>query len=372
MSLLRLDLADFRNFELVKIDSLANGFNFFYGQNASGKTSLLEAIYYLSRGKSFRSSSASHIIHHSAEKFSIFAHLQAKSQQMVPVGVERQRNGDTRVRILGEDSHSFTELVELIPSLLINSSSFSLLDAGPIFRRKYLDWCAFYLLNDFLRIWKMHERALKQRNAALREHQSKKEIDAWTHELVKCAMDLDELRRDVVAQLMPFLQSALAELIEVPDLDLSYYPGWDETQSYQQAMSQFASKDLYAGYTQLGPHRADFKISIGKTPVKDILSRGQQKLFICAMIVAQGAMLQKCVNRRSIYLIDDLPSELDSQSRSHLMELLARQNAQVFVTAVEREALAGSCRIPMKMFHVEHSSVKEEKLTRIAGVMNSE
>ncbi len=300
-----------------------------------------------------------HIISHSAEKLSLFAQLQTHAHQVMPIGIERQRNGETRIRISGEEHSSFTELLKLTPCLLINSSGFGLLDAGPVFRRKYLDWGAFYLMNDFLRAWKQYERALKQRNALLRKYKSKKELDVWTMELIRAAIQLDALRRDFVTQLLPFLQGALAELVEIPELKLSYYPGWDESLSFEEAISQSTNKDLYAGHTQLGPHRADFKIFIRDTSAKDILSRGQQKLFICGMIVAQGAMLNECVNRRPIYLIDDLPSELDITSRSRLMGLLARQSAQVFVTAVERAALTDVCQTPMKMFHVEHGSVRE-------------
>lgn len=360
MALLRLEIVDFRNLGSAKIDPVAEGFNFFHGFNGSGKTSLLEAIHYLGRARSFRSSSVNHIINKAAEKFSIFAQIQTKSQQIVPVGVERQRDGSMRVRISGQDSASPAELLELTPSLLINSTCFGLLDAGPIFRRKYIDWGAFYLTPDFFPAWKIYERVLKQRNAALRERRPKKEVEVWSVELIRCAAVLDGLRRDFIAQLIPFLQLVLSELIEIPGLKLAYYPGWDDSLTYQEAMAQAGDKDMYAGYTQLGPHRADFKISVNETPAKDILSRGQQKLFICAMIVAKGAMLHKCTDRKPIYLIDDLPSELDSKSRSHLMELLARQKAQVFVTMVERRELSYSCQVPMKMFHVEHGSVREE------------
>jgi len=338
---------------------MLSGLNFIHGLNGSGKTSLLEAIYYLGRGRSFRSAIANHVISQSAEKFSIFAQIQAESQQTVPVGIERERDGSTRIRISGQDSGSSAELLGLIPSLLINSSCFNLLDAGPVFRRKYLDWGAFYLTPGFLPTWKMYERILKQRNAALRERRSKKELDIWSVELIKSATMLDALRRHFMAQLLPFLQSVLSTLIALPGLKLAYYPGWDEKLTYQDAMALSGDKDMYAGYTQQGPHRADFRMAIDQIPVKDILSRGQQKLFICAMIIAQGAMLNECVNRRPVYLIDDLPSELDINSRAHLMALLERQKAQVFITAVEREALAGSSA-QMKMFHVEHGRVTEE------------
>ncbi len=361
MPLLRLDITHLRNITTAKIDPIPQGFNLFHGKNGSGKTSLLEAVYYLSRGRSFRSTNINHIIQTAAEKLAIFAQIQTNSGQAIPVGMERQRNGNLRIRITGQENSSFAELLELTPALLINSSCFDLLDGGPAFRRKYLDWGAFYLTNDFLRTWKTYERALKQRNEVLRARGSAKELTVWSIELVRCAAALDALRSEFVSQLLPFLQNALAELIDLPGLNCSYYQGWDKSFTFQEAMVQSQEKDRATGYTQLGPHRADLKLSIGQTPLKDILSRGQQKLFICAMMVAQGALLHESVNRKPIYLIDDLPAELDSHSRSHLMELLARQESQVFITAVEREALIASYgRVPIKMFHVEHGCVREE------------
>lgn len=359
MSLLRLDIADFRNLDTVKMDLVPAGFNLFYGKNGSGKTSLLEAIYYLSRGRSFRSSLHNHVIRHTSEKFSVFAHVQAMDSPFIPVGLERSRNGEMRIRMMGQDGASAADLVRLIPVLLMNSNCFNLLE-GPVFRRKYLDWGAFYLTQDFLRIWKQYERVLKQRNAALRERASKKELETWTIELAKSAAQLDGLRRDFVRQLLPFLEASLAELITIPGLKLSFYSGWDAKLDFAEAIAQTMEKDISAGYTQIGPHRADFKITIGQTAIKDILSRGQQKLFVCAMIVAQGAMLQQCIKRKPIYLMDDLPSELDSQSRSSLMTLLAKQEAQVFLTAIEYQGLIDSlASASMKMFHVEHGSVSE-------------
>ncbi len=360
MSFIRLDVVDFRNLVSVKLDLAASGFNFFYGNNGSGKTSLLETIYYLSRGRSFRSPTLGHVINKTADKFSIFAQIQTSLQQAVPIGVERQRNNDLRIRIAGQDSHSFAELVQLTPTLLINSNCYNLLDSGPLFRRKYLDWGAFYLKPEFLRVWKHYERALKQRNAAVREHAPRKELAIWTKKLVQAGLNLDELRRELTQQLFPFLHAALAELLVIPGLKIDYSCGWDETLGYEAAMMQTIDKDLAAGYTQLGPHRADIKITINRAPAKDILSRGQQKLFVCAMMVAQGALLKQYVNRKPIYLIDDLPSELDSVSRSNLIALLSRQEAQIFLTAVEREALIHLLdRGSMKMFHVEHGAVRE-------------
>lgn len=359
MALTRLDISNFRNLEQVKIDSIVDGFNVFYGLNGSGKTSLLEALYYLSRGRSFRCSLHSRIINNNADRFSVFAQVKPENSQTIPVGIERQRGGDIKIRAAGQDSTSMAELVHLIPALLLNSNSYLLLEGGPLFRRKYLDWAAFYTMEPFLKVWKQFERILKQRNAVLRNGSSSKELEIWTKELVQCALVMDQLRKEVVENWLPFFQDAIADLLALSGLSVRYYPGWEESLSYEAALAASVGRDRELGYTQLGPHRADLRLTINRVPVKDILSRGQQKLFVCAMIVAQGALLQQRVSRKPIYLVDDLSSELDIVSRTNLISLLLKQNAQVFLTSVEREAFAECCPAPLKMFHVEHGSVKE-------------
>ncbi len=359
MALLRLDIADFRNLGSVKLEPVAQGFNILYGNNGSGKTSLLEAIYFLSLGRSFRSSTIARIINKTANKFHLFAHILADSNQHIPIGVERHQTGEAKIRISGKDVRTTAELANLTPVQLINSHCFNLLEA-PSFRRKYLDWGAFYLSNDFLRIWRQYECALKQRNAALRGQLTKQELSVWTQEVIENGIQLDRVRREYVEVLLPLLAKTVNDILPIKDLEMSYLPGWDSNISLSEVLAYTIDKDRQLGYTQNGPHRFDFKINVNKIPAKDILSRGQQKLFVCAMIVAQGALLSSLTNKKPIYLVDDLPSELDITSRTNLMSLLSKQEAQIFVTAVERETLDGLLGShSMKMFHVEHGDVKE-------------
>ena len=359
MSFIRLDISSFRNLGSVSIDPISSGFNFFYGNNGSGKTSILEAIYYLSRGRSFRCSLTSRIINKDTDKLSIFAQIKTPTEPVIPVGMERQRGGEVRIRVAGQENTSFSELAALTPVLLLNSNCYNLLEAGPVFRRKYLDWGAFYSSSNYLVIWKQFERALRQRNANLRARSSQRELQVWTAELVKNGILLDQARREVMLNLQPIFMDTIAKLLALDNLAMRYDCGWKEEGSYQDALDQSVEQDMHLGYTQQGPHRADIKYVLGRVPIKDILSRGQQKLFVCAMIMAQGALLQGCNNRKPIYLVDDLPSELDKVSRSNLIALLAKQETQVFLTAVEREILTECDIKPVKMFHVEHGNVTE-------------
>jgi DNA replication and repair protein RecF len=361
MSLIRLELTAFRNLQQVKLNSLSSGFNFFYGQNGSGKTSVLEAIYYLSHGRSFRCSLNHRLIQNDADKFAVFAEYITAADYVLTLGAERQRNGEVRLR-MDSQTGSVAAMAQSLPVLLINSHCFRLIEEGPGVRRKYLDWGAFYLLPDFLGVWKSYQRALKQRNSALKKSLSNQEIAIWTTELAQKGQELDQLRGQFTEKLLPYIQQMLTNLINIADLKLIYQPGWDKSRlSYYDALTANLAKDRQAGFTQLGPHRADLKIIIGRTPVQDLLSRGQQKLFVCAMILAQGALLNECINRRPIYLIDDLPSELDQSSKAKLMSLLHEQKMQAFLTAIEPGTLADPAfsKIPSQMFHVEHGVVKE-------------
>lgn len=360
MGLVHLDVTHFRNLISAKCTPLLGGFNFIYGNNGSGKTSLLEAIYYLGFGRSFRSSISERIIHHSADKFSIFAHLAAKSADYLPIGLERHQTGGIKMRIDGRDIRSVAEFANLTPVQLIDSHCHSLLESGPAFRRKYLDWAIFHCVPDFLRVWRRYDRALQQRNAALRAQVSKREIDSWTKELIESGKEFNQFREEYAGYLALLLEKTVKELLNLSSYSVTYERGWDDSCDYAEVLASSFGKDNYLGYTQFGPHKADLKIKINQVPAKDILSRGQQKLFVCAMIIARGTLLEERANKRSIYLVDDLPSELDLLSRTRLIALLSRQDAQIFVTAVERED--EKCYLaqrPMKMFHVEHGCVTE-------------
>ncbi len=360
MGLSLLDILGFRNLVSVKLHPVPEGFNFIYGKNGSGKTSLLEAIYYLSLGRSFRSSQTDRVICHSSNKSSVFGHISSGLDQYIPLGLERHRDGRIKFRINGEEAYSIAELASLLPVQLMDSNCHHLLDSGPAFRRKYLDFGLFYQTKDFLRVWRHYERALKQRNAALRSRVSRQELAIWTHEVINSATQLDQLRSKYVEMLVPFLIKMVAKLLPVSDLKVAYQKGWEKSSQYAEILLTTIDKDYHLGYTQYGPHKADLQIIINEIPAKDILSRGQQKLFVCAMILARGTLLQSHANKTPIYLVDDLPSELDIASRSSLVDLLSKQKAQVFVTATEKKVWSDFLTsIPMKMFHVEHGHISE-------------
>ncbi len=366
MALSHLVIHNFRNLAQIELEPLVQGFNFFYGQNGSGKTSLLEAIYYLGHRRSFRSLNPSHLIRHFHDQFNLFCNANDHLGQKIPIGIERLQEGDFRVRIKGEDIATISELASYLPIRLINVHSHHLMEGSPHFRRKYLDWGAFYQKQEFQDHWFRFKRLLKQRNAALRMQASSSELLSWTEEFADSALAFHEARSAYWAELFPYLQAivheSLAPLFDLKDLSMAYLPGWDQEQAYSEILRAALPKDRERGYTFYGPHRADLSFKINNILAKEVLSTGQQKLLVCGMILAQGAFLAKKTNKQPIYLIDDLPSELDLSSRRWLIHALAEQQAQIFVTAVEQETINGilaQLSSPVKMFHVKQGDIRE-------------
>jgi DNA replication and repair protein RecF len=363
MTIASLRINQFRNLNSVQITPTQAGLNIISGDNGSGKTSLLEAIFYLGHGKSFRSSLASRMINHESDKFSLFTHIVTSLQRIVPLGVEREQSGVTRLRLDENDAQGLAEVAGYLPIRVINSQSHQMLEGGPTFRRKYLDWGLFYQSTEFLQCWRQYERVLKQRNTILRDKRPRNELDTWTNELIKHGLELDRLRTVYLSQLLPHIRYFSNALLAMPNIEIDYQQGWSKKRDYVTTLLETIPEDYRVGYTQAGPHRADFELISEGLTLRHVLSRGQQKLLICAMILAQGMLLAEQEKTGLIYLVDDLPSELDLLSRQKLVSLLAMQKSQIFITAIEKDAICDlvcdKAGVPMKVFHVEHGNVTE-------------
>ncbi len=364
MPITSLRITNFRNLAAVELAMHAKGLNIICGNNGSGKTSLLEAIYYLGAGKSFRAAVAKQLIRHQTDKFSIFSQLITETERLFPIGIEREKQGRLRIRMDNQELTGIMELASSLPIRLIHAQSHTLFESGPVFRRKYLDWGLFYLFNEnFLGNWRHFGRSLRQRNSILRNKRSLNELKTWTAEVLKYGSILDQLRREYIEQLTPVMCEVTHLLLNSTNIKIDYQPGWDSNQDFATVLNGDEQEAYHLGYTPYGPHRADFDITMDAISVKHFLSRGQQKLLICAMMVAQGMILEKCANKSLIYLIDDLPSELDEHSRRKLISLLSRQNAQVFITSIDSKTISECMShypgVLTKVFHVEQGEIKE-------------
>ncbi len=364
MSLSRLQISRVRNLRQVQLQGLGQ-VNVFYGPNGSGKTSILEAVHLLGMARSFRGSSARSLITHGTADCVVFGQVSSPAYPSpVPMGIQRDTTGDAQIKVGGTQLRSVAELVEHLPVQVINADSFDLLTGAPGARRRYLDWGVFHVEHRFLEQWQRFQRCIKQRNKLLRHGKMRAtELDVWTRDLAVSGAALGEYRKAYFEQLAPrFVQiiSRLAPALE--GLELRYQQGWDRSLDYASALENAVEVDIEQGYTHTGPQRADIKVMIKGRLAAETLSRGQQKLVVCALKLAQGQIMSDQGKARCVYLVDDLPSELDEAHGARVCELLASMQAQVFITCIEQADIErlwpDSGGAQMAMFHVEQGSVE--------------
>lgn len=361
MSLTRVTVTAVRNLHPVTL-SPSPRINILHGANGSGKTSFLEAVHLLGLARSFRSTRLTPVIQYEQPVCTVFGQVQLADQRQSNLGISRDRHGEFQIRIDGQNARSAAQLAETLPLQLINPDSFRLLEGAPKIRRQFLDWGVFHVEPRFLPAWQRLQKALRQRNSWLRRGTLDAASQAaWDRELCLAGDEIDGYRRAYIQALKPVFERTLGELVELSGLTLSYYRGWDKERDLQEVLSASLVRDQQIGHTQAGPQRADLRLRLGAHNAADILSRGQQKLVVCALRIAQGYLVNHAKRGQCIYLVDDLPSELDEHHRRALCRLLEDLNCQVFITCVDHELLREGWRTdtPVAMFHVEHGCITQ-------------
>lgn len=360
MRVASLDITGFRNIRQLSL-SCASRLNLVIGPNASGKTSLLEALYFLGRGRSFRARQPRELIGNDAEFFRIVATMADGNGRRIPVGIERTAR-ELSARVDGVPTRSLADLARQVPILLLNPDSHRLLEDGPQVRRRFMDWGLFHADPVFLDSWRRYAAALRHRNATLRAGSPDRVVDAWDGELTVAAATLDRLRKAFCKALEGALQP-LVEAIRLPGrVRVDYRRGWPlepPERHLAEWLQAGRQQDRQQGHTRLGPHRADFRIQIGERSSAEALSRGQQKLLVIALLLAQAELYRLHTGDVCILLIDDLPAELDLANRTRVMAALAALDSQLFITAIEPLLLDASAWSEARTFHLANGTLGE-------------
>jgi DNA replication and repair protein RecF len=340
MPLKQLRIQHIRNLTNVTADRLGR-INILSGDNGSGKTSFLEAIHFLGLTRSFRGNQFRHLLQEGQSQAVVFALIERLADgQLKPLGVERSLDGEPRVRYAGERLDA-ASLAQLLPIQVINSDTFDLLDGSPGVRRQFLDWGAFHFDTAFIHLWRGFRRILKQRNSLLKCGKIDPRVrQVWDAEFVQYAEQMTTLRQRYIEQLLPCFEQTLGALLPGLEVRLQFTPGWDRKRRLESQLAEGFERDLRQGFTTLGPQRADLRFKSGSFSAADRLSRGQKKLVVSAFRLAQGALFHRLNNRACIYLIDDLPAELDERHCRQFCEFLEASANQCFITCVDPDLLS--------------------------------
>ena len=346
----RLNVRNVRCLKDIVLDP--GDINLIYGENASGKTSLLEAIYFLGRGKSFRTIAGEGLIQDGRNEATVSASLDRNGRD-VRLGVGLTRGDATRIRLDGRDERSAAVLAENLPVQVIDPGVHRLVEEGPAIRRRFVDWGVFHVEQGFLDLWRRYHRTLKQRNAALRASDPS-EIASWNQKLVEYGELISQSRLRYINAIGPFVELFCQSLL-ASQVELKYRQGWSEGKELATALEESLVRDRRTGTTYPGPHRADLTISLASRPAKGRVSRGQQKLLAASLVLGQLQHLRMERDIRSVLLLDDVAAELDGSHLARFIEAVCSIDLQLFVTTLDRDAIPVSH--PSKLFHVEQGKV---------------
>jgi DNA replication and repair protein RecF len=355
MTLLKLDVLTLRNIQRAQLLP-SPSINFITGPNASGKSALLEAIFILGRARSYRTASIRQAIAFDHSDFIVSAQLQQSGKNLQQVGIKvGLKQCDIHI---DKESKSRSDLAYCLPIQLIHPKSYLLLDGGPQFRREFMDWGVFNQKANYLNVWRNFSKILKQRNALLKSRRLQ-QIEVWNKEFVEYGTKLAEYRRQYIEQLETVFWPVIQHFLSIDDLQLRYNKGWRSDVELITQLRHDLDKDIRYGFTTSGPHRSDFQILYKNRNVKDFISRGQMKLLVLSLKLAQVRLHNEISSNSTCILIDDLSAELDTFNRLKLVKYLTGLNCQVFITSTELSDFGDLTQFQnYKVFHVEHGCIK--------------
>ena len=345
MPLLSFSCTDFRCLGAVEFQPHPQ-FSLIYGANASGKTSLLEGIAYVGRGRSFRGAATSDLVRYGCDEFLLRADVGAGGR-VRRLGVRNSRRG-LETSVDGERNSGTAVLAEILPLQIIDPEVHELVGGSPDQRRRFIDWMTFHVEPGYLLVWRRFRRALKQRNAVLKAGGAS--IDSWDNEFVETALALDEYRRRVLIKAIPVLEAEATALLG-KGAGFAYQRGWSEDSDLAAQLKSGRQRDVASGTSNYGPHRGDLRLRLDDRLAKKLVSRGQQKLLAAAMVLGSLRVTSAELGKPPLLLLDDPAAELDKESLRKLMVAVHSLGGQVIATALSSDAvpLPADCAL----FHVE-------------------
>jgi DNA replication and repair protein RecF len=355
MAVRRLEIRNLRNLSHVTISPAAQR-NLLMGGNGSGKTSVLEALFLLGRGRSFRKGDARGLVGGEGRRATVAAALECEGGER-RLAVSRDRDGSLAAKVDGGRVSTAGELAAVLPVRFVGPESERLVEGGSRERQRFLDWGVFHVKPMLRPAYGRLRRVLEQRNAALRAASSEAVLEAWDGELERVALILDEARDQHSAAIREALAGVGLMAAPFPAVELEYRAGWDRASGLRAHLRRVRDRDRERGYTTVGPQRAELRIVAARAPAAGFLSRGQQKILATSLFLAQILVVYPVLEGRLVVLLDDLPSELDRASLAAVLTALARIPLQLFVTTVDADWFT---EVPFQaVFHVEQGRVRQ-------------
>ena len=367
MHLSRISLVNFKNYEQLELE-FSQKINCFVGDNGTGKTNLLDAIYYLSLTRSYFNSVDSQNIRHGQEFFLIQGdYLRDELEEKIHCGV--QKNKRKQFRRNRKEYSRLSEHIGLLPVVMISPADSNLITGGSGERRKFMNAVVAQSDTEYLECLVRYNRALIQRNVLLKNfarsgnYQSDL-LEVWDQQLLQNGPYIYQKRKEFIRDLIPIFQDYYERVSSGREkIGLEYQSQLHES-SLEKLLSDHAGRDRIMQYTTAGTHKDDLKMSLESYPIKRIGSQGQQKTFLVALKLAKFEIIRKVNGFRPILLLDDVFDKFDAKRVEQIIKLVADQNfGQIFITDTNRERIGkilNELTIEYKLFYMSDGSVSEK------------
>lgn len=352
-----LELADFRNYESLHID-FDSGTNILYGDNAQGKTNILEAIYLSAITKSHKGSKDRDVVNFNKEEAHIRTYLE-KDDIETRVDMHLRKNKSKGIAIDGQKIKKAAELIGLLNVVFFSPEDLSIIKNGPAERRRFVDMelCQldqFYLynLNHYNKIVNQRNKLLKDMyfNPSLRDT-----LNIWDSQLVSFGSKIIERRKLFVEQLNEIIFEIHKKLSGgKEDLVIQYEP--DVTiENYEKILNINQERDVKLKQTTSGPHRDDFCFTVGNIDIRKFGSQGQQRTAALSLKLSEIELMKKITKENPVLLLDDVLSELDSNRQNYLLSTIG--DIQTIITCTGLDEFVNNRFEIDKVFHIENGKI---------------
>jgi len=333
-----IKLINFRNYNKKEI-KLNNNINVFFGENAQGKTNIIESIFLSSIGKSFRTNKEKELIKFNEEKALVEINFKKSDRDgnvKIEIGNKKQ------IYLNGIKLKKLSELLGNINIVIFTPDDINILKGGPQNRRKFLDIMISQLRPNYMHILTLYNKTLEQRNNYLKqiklENKDENLLDIWDEKLIEYGIKIYEYRKEFIEKIKNKIKNIHSEITQnKEEIEIEYFSNASTRQNFINELKSRRKLDIIKGYTTKGIHRDDFVIYINGKEVEIYGSQGQHRTAILSLKLSELKVIYDEIGEYPILLLDDFMSELDDKRRKNFLNNI--KDIQVIITCTEKITL---------------------------------
>ncbi len=331
------------------------GLNVIAGDNAQGKTSILEAILFAATSKSHRTTREAELVQYGRPGFRVHASGQRNSRSVTVDATWWQ--GEKRFKVNGVAQGKVSDILGKMPVVFFSPEDVALVRGSAAVRRKFLDMEISQLEPAYLRALQQYRTALKQRNELLKQNGREPALlDAWDEQLIRHGRVLVERRNAFIKELGCAAVAAYETIASQEPFTLRYLPDVSPDQDHARVLTQYRERDRSQGLTNRGPHRDDFELTVSGKPARHFASQGQQRTAALALKLAELKLVCERIGEYPVFMLDDVLSELDAKRSERLFQAIP-QTVQCLVTTTAMTAPAAPSGVHCTCFHIRSGTL---------------